>query len=134
MRWEHFFSLLGFLGEFFSLKWNITCIERFKWIKNIIRFIKKFSIHCFLLSIIRFAEFCLYLSVMFIIKYSVSTFGTLITGSNQAHSSTTPSSSTSSLGLTNLPQLLTAAAAGAQGQILAVGPQVRAFLILPSRA
>nr|XP_034310810.1 putative protein TPRXL [Crassostrea gigas] len=45
-------------------------------------------------------------------------------GSNQAHSSTTPSSSTSSLGLTNLPQLLTAAAAGAQGQILAVGPQV----------
>lgn len=47
----------------------------------------------------------------------------LNSGSNQAHSSTTPSSSTSSLGLTNLPQLLTAAA-GAQGQILAVGPQV----------
>lgn len=50
----------------------------------------------------------------------------IILGSNQAHSSS--SSSSSSLGLSNLPQLLTAAA-GAQGQILAVGPQVRSFLL-----
>lgn len=130
---ESIFSVSWFFREFFLLKWNITSIERFKWMKNVI-YLSKTFLYCDCYCHSSDLQNFVYTSVMFTIKCPVSTFGTLITGSNQAHSSTTPSSSTSSLGLTNLPQLLTAAAAGAQGQILAVGPQVKAFLILPSRA
>lgn len=55
-------------------------------------------------------------------------FDFCFSGSNQAQNNGS-SSSTSGLGLSNLPQLLTAA--GAQGQILAVGPQVRITVSSP---